>query len=471
MDSAAHPQVAIVEADGIQQWILGTSTELRVIRGGSLLLDAAFTQIRTALEQLLGPPHPPSDEPPAEGWQLLVGSSGAMTLALGGRADPVAVRDRIRSVLAREVPDLPVRFGTAAWQGSFTEARRSAIRNARSLRTVTVATHVPGTWACTSCGAASGARDGRRPGAGADAWHLCAACERRAGLTHDAAEHLPGGVHAEYELNRIGAATPSGRWEGYVGIVSADGNAIGQRFARLSEAGELADASQQLKDKLTDNVHAALAAASQDDAGSQSLPVNLLMQAGDDIRMILPAHVALTAAARLCDSPQLPGCAGVVITHASMPFFDAHEHAEQLLDRDAKRSARARCPQQPPAVVSFAVESGSRPRRPSEHPDPITATPYLAADLQAVIAAADTLTVSNHALRAVSEALHAGGRIAEREWQLFLARCSNDDHAVLARLWERFKRDAREPWVTEDHRSPVGDLLLLRSLRRREGKK
>lgn len=247
-----------------------------------------------------------------------------------------------------------------------------------------------------------------------------------------------------------------------------DGNAIGQRFARLSGAKQLAEASAELKRQVTANIHAALAAAHADDGRQSPLPVNLLMQAGDDIRLILPAHVAIRAAARLCASQDLPGCAGVVIAHASMPFFDVHEHAEQLLDREAKKHARMRDPQQPPAVVSFAVESGSRPRQPGEHPDPITATPYLATDVLQLADTADALTTTNHAIRRVCDALRTGGRIAAREWELFVTRCSDNDRARLASLWDHFGRRLDNPWVTDDNRSPMGDLLLLRSLRRSE---
>lgn len=210
MESNPLPQVVVVEADGIQQWILGASSELRVIRGGSLLLDQAFGSIVEALTSLLGSPEPASDDPPTHGWQLLVRSSGAMTMTLGPQADIASIQDRVRAVLTREVPDLPTRFGAAPWTSEFSEARRAAIQQARSLQHFSVPTHIPTTMTCTSCGSASSARRGVRPGPGAAEWNLCGACERRARLTHDGIDTFPEGVQAEYDLRTIGAATTQG---------------------------------------------------------------------------------------------------------------------------------------------------------------------------------------------------------------------------------------------------------------------
>jgi hypothetical protein len=465
--SMAH--ILSVEVEGIQDWIVGNSTELRAIRGGSLLLDRAFMELRDRLCEQLGEPDDASAGPPDKGWSLPVLSSGSLIAVVGARAaghtvDVERLAAICRASLAGDLPTVRARVGVAPWRGpdGFADAKGAALAAGRPVIRRSAGRYVPGTMVCTSCGTAS---SNHKPYTSAIDWHLCAGCEQRVRSleSFQAVE----GTKVTYELAQIGAAVPVHRWRGYIGIISADGNAIGAQFAGIRAPDELQRRSKALKAAVDANLAAAFEAAVADDRAvgspSRELPVNLLVRAGDDIRLIVPAHVALAAAAALIEGEVLQGCAGIVLAHASMPFSDLHDHAEQLLT-EAKTAARRADLQPPPPRLRFEVESAGRPRD-LDDSDPASAGAYPASAVMPLLAAGDHLQAATHTLRRVADAVRTGGRVAAREWQLFLRRVDPEDRRWLAALWEALGADVEEGPTVPGGGSPIGDVLLVRSFR------
>lgn len=490
-------QIIAVEVDGIQQWVLGGTAELRVIRGGSLLLDRTFEHVEDILAQTIGQSAAdPATTPVEAAWSLPVCSSGTATVIVG---DELPVADAVRALrrhFAACLPTASVRLGQAAWTAGtpFSAARRAAMASLRPVTTVQVSAHVPGTRLCTSCGVASASpRPVRFGDAHSVPWHLCAACGVRGRLV-PTSDELPDGAEAAYEIGKIGAKTVGPRWRGYVATICADGNAQGRRFAQIDDPATLQRESRQLLGDVRATVNAALEAAVADHRevtgdATAVLPVNRLMQAGDDIRLIVPAHVALTVMKELAlasSSTSFEACAAAVITPASVPFSATHELAEELLAR-AKARARAIDPDHPRPQVAFMVSSAAFPT--IETDDALMGSPYDAEHAQRLLDVADRLTASASSIRAAAAAVWRDGavegRAAEREWLLFRHRLQNGERAAIDELWDTLRGDAARsspghlpiddrPLAGGDggtswgpvRRSPLHDLLFLRQVRR-----
>ena len=464
----------VAEVAGIQQWIVGNATELRIIRGGSLLIAEAFAAAEDHLRAVLGPPvHLEGGTQEVAGWQLVARSSGRL-LATVPRTSAPELAHRIRALLADHLPGLAVTVGlgplrTPPLDGEtpFDAARRAAREEVLPGATRQPATYHLGTATCDASGVETASRRST-----AEGWSLSPASDRRqrADLTDPQLDD----VAVERRMDRIGRATLSARFKGYVAVVSADGNAVGARFRDLHSAEEVALESAAVAQGVEEAEAAAYGAAVQlhrQLGGAVPLPANPLIRAGDDLRYVLPAHVALPFAQQLTSaSPALPACAGVFFCHASLPFSQSHEAAESLL-ASAKRASRADGDGTAP-FVAFALQSGSGVGDVTLQ-DRRTASPYRAGELPALLAAASALDTSSSQLRATSEAIRSGGRVAAREWELQWLAATRDQQQQFARLWEALGCDepvGDHPFPALRDRggdtqvSPIGDLVLLRQL-------
>jgi hypothetical protein len=175
---------------------------------------------------------------------------------------------------------------------------------------------------------------------------------------------------------------------GYLAVVHADGNGIGERYLRREEAsGTAPDANtSELGPYLRKEAHgerfyhgmrvrarAALLAALRSavervygDANLHRQPYQLLMVGGDDLLLVCQARFALPFVAEyaeelrrkpLADEKYLGIGAGVVISRPNVPFYHLHAVAEELAG-SAKRLFRS---QQDPGLstVDWLVSSGS----------------------------------------------------------------------------------------------------------------
>lgn len=489
--------LVVVDVGGIQQWITAGATELKVLRGGSLMLDQGFADGLAFVEELLGQPADPvGAEWPTEGrWSVPVASSGSMTLLFGAGEDATRVVHSLRSHFASRLPGLAVHVGyvtgkrlnegaskrlnegasgelgtegPSVFQVAVARARRSSRR--QSVPAPTPPSHVWGTLPCTACGLASANRSGNRLPArdGQQPRLVCAACQQRIGLSFEDAP-VPG-THVAREFQVIGRATESARYRGYMGVICADGNAIGRRFLSKRTPAAIAEESQAVAQDIDVAIRAGLEAAVRSRKDGATVPYNPVIMAGDDVCLVVPADLALTVAAATCTkTPRLPMSAGVLVCHDSLPFSTAHEVAEDLLV-GAKRAGRAaRGESDPVPHVAFAVESGAGPTVGGDRR--MTCSPYPAEVIPDLMAAAREARLGASQAKTLMDALGEGGRVAEREWLLCYHGRGGDAAGGQARqsklniLFERLGGDAASsPWVGDPHRTPVRDLVTLEGL-------
>lgn len=482
------PNIVAAEAAGVQDWIVGRATELRVIRGGSLLLDRVFKEIAAELSSTFGPGTDPRSGVPTTGWVLVTLSSGSLTAVFAHSHEAEQAATMVRRTVQRGLPALPVAVGTGDWDGSedrYAAARFTALRNSQGA-TPSPALYVLGSETCDACGSATASSHGTGP----DRWHLCTDCQNRARMVPDSGDGAPSdgpqdeeaetAVTVEdtrivYRMDEIGRATRSARWRGYVAVLRADGNNIGQRFAGAHGMRAASEISQRLHDDVGAAVKAGLAAAVEAHRkvdGTTPMPFNPVMIAGDDMVMILPAHVALSAAVALTTA-KLTACAGVLICHQTLPFNVAVQSADELLD-SAKRAARRACAHDPPAYLAWAVESGSQPRS-GLGSHQLTVSPCAAKTAKILLDSAIDLSLPTTAVRKIAEDLLCGGRVAERAWELLVRRRlgtsdAQADKGRLEEVWQALDAKAelaKQPWPAQDgRRSPLGDLQLFRTLAR-----
>jgi hypothetical protein len=471
--------VLVLDTGGIQDWIIGHATELRHIRGGSNLVAQAFADLERDLDTALGTNGEPEGEgAPREGWWRVIRSSGRLVAVLPDLAAAQRARAIAAARLADAVPGLEVTAGIAALDGAadaFTRALATARRDATALVPVVLAAHDLGAETCEVSGVAT-ALAGR---SGPDAVARRATATRRRADADEADLSTPG-VVLERRIDHIGKATPNGRFRGYVGVVCADGDGVGARFASMRSARELRGESDLVHDAVEAAERAAYEAAVAAHGSHGTLPVNPVIRAGDDLRFVVPAHVALEFALGLATgSQQVPISVGVLICHSGLPFATAHDAASALLDVAKADARHAAAGGGDGPRIAFAVESGAGVRgQLLDHR--VSASPYRPDQLRALLDV--RLEVSTGQLRDAMVALRRGGRVAHREWALHRLEAIRGEgageryRAQLAQLWTALGcTDPDEAFPAQRHRggagsapdacSPVGDLLLIAALR------
>jgi hypothetical protein len=475
--------VLVLDTGGIQDWIIGHATELRHIRGGSNLVAQAFERLEHDFDVSLGVNTGPEDAgAPSTGWWRIIRSSGRLVAVLPDLASADRARDIAAGRLAVAVPGLEVSAGIAPLDDgddAFARALAEARRSARPLVAVALPAHDLGADTCRVSGVET-ALAGR---SGPDSDARQSPMTRRRAVA-DEAEPEAAGVVLERRTDRIGAATPSGRFKGYVGVVCADGDGVGARFAAKRRPRELREESVLVHDAVEAAERSAYAAAVDAHVGlgaSAPLPVNPVIRAGDDLRFVVPAHVALAFALGLATgSREVPISVGVLICHSGLPFAAAHRAASELLDvakADARAAGASDAAREP--RIAFAVESGAGVRGHLLDAR-ASASPYLPEELRALLGC--RTDVSTGQLRDAVQALRTGGRVAAREWALHRLEAVRGEEAgdryrsALAGLWRALGcDDPEEPFPARRRRarsgagtepcSPVGDLLLIAALR------
>ncbi len=166
---------------------------------------------------------------------------------------------------------------------------------------------------------------------------------------------------------------------GFLAVIYADGNGIGERIARLTSPYDYAQFSRAIMDVMSDcfrDVARKYRLAEDDAAGFQGA-YQLPICAGDDLVAIVPGEVAVPFTRDLLASLESrfddqPGCskiglaAGVAIGKATFPVRHLFAEAEELLKNLAKKrvyrdGARS--------AMTFAVVADGSPRAESVQPE------------------------------------------------------------------------------------------------------
>jgi CRISPR-associated protein Cmr2 len=161
------------------------------------------------------------------------------------------------------------------------------------------------------------------------------------------------------DLDDIGALS-----NGYVGLIYADGNRMGQRLAELDSSESYRKFSEKVKDGTQKAIFNALAChlGMKLKGAQKCFPFEILLLGGDDLVVVVPANKAVEIAIDFCDGFKaitngISIAAGVIITHANYPIHRMIEHAEDLL-----KSAKNKCNEKPVdeiCAIDFMVLKGA----------------------------------------------------------------------------------------------------------------
>lgn len=147
--------------------------------------------------------------------------------------------------------------------------------------------------------------------------------------------------------------------KGYIAIVHADGNGMGQKFldaaslaqTRTLSAGTKLFAKEVMKKLMHDVIDAVAAVdylkVNEDDEGRRFLPIRPIIAGGDDITFVCEGRLGMYLAERLLhhmtsvpiDGSKIQACAGVVLVHSKFPFYKAYKLCEEVtkVAKDASR--------------------------------------------------------------------------------------------------------------------------------------
>ncbi|MDR4497174.1 MAG: hypothetical protein MRK02_04505 [Candidatus Scalindua sp.] len=150
-------------------------------------------------------------------------------------------------------------------------------------------------------------------------------------LSNDLKKLLPG------EINSLASIS-----DGYIGLIYADGNRMGQRLQNISNIEEYTTFSDRILVSTKSAIFEALAINLN---MSDQFPFEILLLGGDDLLVIVPADKAIAVAIDFCDnfrvkSKEVSMSAGVVIAHANYPIHQMIDYGKQLLKSAKKKGSK-----------------------------------------------------------------------------------------------------------------------------------
>ena len=196
-------------------------------------------------------------------------------------------------------------------------------------------------------------------------------------------------------ITDIGARS---EWRNYVGVVYADGNAMGQvvqaidspetsrQFSAIVD-GSIRQACFTALSEICRNEIETVRAAVEQDSDANPLPADILLLGGDDLLVALPADRALDFTMRITDlfehftrkrvaelqDPEIQGffhaqlgqdtgftiSCGVAVVKSTYPFYLARDLAEQLMNNAKRAAPRLDGANPDPARIDFHVVTGA----------------------------------------------------------------------------------------------------------------
>ncbi len=311
------------EAKGIQKWILATD-KLRELKGGSSLIEELAQLGSQRAEKLMG--------------QVRVAAAGAGEYELPNREAVERFAHDWPLFVQGHAPGLQVIQAWVPVGADEGHATRELFRRLGAARN-RPAPELPeiGPWV---------ARSGRTGGA---------AVGRHHGSLEDSASHAKREASMRDELVRhtgeIRLLDDFDEWgEGYLAVVHADGNAVGERVAKLSGASLRTFSSALSEVTRSAFSHAMTRLAMESPYGVRARPI---VVGGDDMTIVLEAGAALPLVhAYLTDFENravasaglggpLTASAGVAFVKKGYPFHAAYELSERLC-KSAKRAREGR---------------------------------------------------------------------------------------------------------------------------------
>jgi len=276
---------------------------------------------------------------------------------------------------------------------------------------------------------------------------------------------------------------------GYVGLIYADGNRMGQKLATFNSPSEYREFSDKVKNGMQDTLFKALACHLGMNLKQNCFPFEILLLGGDDLIVVVPANKAVEIAKGFCDyfkeTTNVSISAGVVLTHANYPIYRMIDHAENLL-KSAKRLSNKlyRDSETEVNAIDFMVLKGAllqdvkemRENELSYNSDEYIGTepnlklyqrPYTTEKLGELIDWIKKLKRSdfpNNKLKAMYEALYRGKMQAMLDYLLITSRLKKETRQVMKQFWWHWEGGLSSfPWQKKDHEyvTPFIDLIEL----------
>ncbi|MGV3720920.1 MAG: Cas10/Cmr2 second palm domain-containing protein [Actinomycetota bacterium] len=489
------------DVDRIQEFVFGVP-RLREIRGASALIEDLN---RNQTERQIAT---------SGGEKIYVGGGGAAAWF----ADEPSAR-RFERAVSRAYSEASgagstgavTAYDPSAGGNSFQDALHSAHRRLRAAKAAReVSTQVltsPFFARCRLCGqeAASGRRGGAADEGPALICHVCQArggsvfrpLQRRVVEAVNRARGLE--LRPVEDLSEIGRAS-----EGYIGVVYADGNRMGERLLRIRTEPSL----QGFSDAVRGGVWAAVTAVAGGLAARdrEYLPAEVPLVGGDDVIMIVPADRALEAAENLVrtaadaihaqmpagvrselgEQAQVSLCAGVVIAKDHVPIAGLVDLAHELCNTAKGRyrhELEKAAGDREPACIDFQVITTASWRSESDHAElyhlgdrRLTSRPYTSTELTGLLQAArllDEAGVPNGKLGDLYRSFWQGPARARAAYHTLLMRSTREQLEALWGAEPLLGLGVEAPWKTDwsgrGSCTPFPDLIELLPFLTRSG--
>ena len=462
-----------LEIEGIQRFVFA-GTKLKIIRGGSALLDLFNRdQMRRAVEE--------------KGGEVIF-AGGGHCLAGGLSRDAALVIARKLERDLRKLTDGQVSLAwgvgpeteTGDWKSAWAEVSRDMHR--RALAAPAASPPLPPFVAlCSSCGVspARTLRDMRERALKP----LCQACLGRIEMAEKVLRLEPQTIWhrlrpllnrqeddvafrrllPERELEQLASL---GSVPKYLGYLYCDGNGMGRWLAQSATAKEYGDRSRRVDAALHKAVASAMDAHCPPARSDGKLGAEVLMLGGDDLIVALPADRGAAFTAHVLDTfhKEIGGdvrlSAGLVFAPPTTPITILQKVASELL-RSAKRYAYLEETRgsggRAPGYVDFQELTSSQVEIEREHE--VTCRPYRLSDFKTLMERVRQVrkaAVPRARLHALAEALHGSEREAHTTTQLVVSRAKatagRDQRAALSALLQPLSsadpRESVRPYVT-----------------------
>lgn len=386
------------EADQIQD-LLFRASRLREVVGGSQLLERFCEEApRLLLDRVVGSSTWSDDD-------LIIHRGGAFRVLFDNReharafgADLVEAYRRLTggSLSAAE----PVPCGDD-YRAAAADAHRALVRAKRRGAGPAAQAQMPYAAGCASCGTGLAVEHRERPGVqGEGKNYVCADCLAKFGESHEQQRAVDGdqepflGRFRCAVRERLGKRHPlrrpsDGDWSAAIGrldgnrmvaYLAADGNGMGQVFARCGSPRSSGELSSSLEHVMKESLAAQCAALilhltagteEQREVAAEIMPLLPLILGGDDLFALLPAPWALDLSCRLIRHwEQAMGeamvrlglgeratlSAALVLCKANYP----HALARRRCEHELKRAKRVAHLHEGRSVLSYAVIVGNQ---------------------------------------------------------------------------------------------------------------
>jgi hypothetical protein len=354
---------------------------LRLIRGASYLLDSF---IRNLEKEFLNKPERPYGD-----YQVIYSNGGAAQFLFQDKSKALSFVQTVEWEFSRWTCSAGITGHVEPWvhpekfrvcqERALTRLNRKK-RSGRSPQSPLTSVYAK---PCEECGVFPAARKAAKKDA-----YFCPSClrkeenrENRNKLHSDFEECIPANLFppnpSNFWPNNFTEIAARSKPNGYLGLIYADVNRMGERQRRLLRDDTLGDSeSVKIISRFSNEVEQALFKSACEVVRENidpteypyPYPVEFSLAGGDDLIIVLPADKALPIAMELCrhveeknisGGEKLTLSVGIVLAKGNFPFVGMLEMSKQLLKSAKKKNWDMYVAQQDGSVVDFQLLDSS----------------------------------------------------------------------------------------------------------------